>query len=181
MTKYFRWRYFIKPPLQTRFMLFVFAAMVGVVLFVAWNIYFTLGKEIFGEISNPAALDLFGKLNVLLLKRLAIYIVLLVAAAIFLSHKIAGPIYRFEQSADEIAQGRLRHRVQIREGDEMRELQDKLNAMVESLQKMVAEDRARRDEVLKTLQTLIGDPAVPKEKLRQAEKVVAQMTERFEI
>lgn len=178
--KQFRWRYLIKPPLQFRFLFFMFVAMLGIVLFIGWNVYFTLGREIFGEISNPHAMDLFRRLNVLLLYRAPIYTAVLVAAAIFFSHKIAGPLYRFEQSADEIGRGRLTHRVRIRKDDEMHELEEKLNAMVESLQRRVTADRSHRDEAMALLAELSSAPGSP-DKIQKAREAVAAITRDFEI
>ncbi len=175
-----RWRYLIKPPLQFRFLLFMFVSMVMIVLFIGWNVYFTLGREIFGEISNPHAMDLFRRLNSMLLHRAPVYVAILVAVAIYFSHKIAGPLHRFERSAEEIGQGRLNHRVHIRKDDEMHELEDGLNAMVESLQHRVAADRFRRDEALKLLSELSAAPGSP-EKIEKAREAVSAITKEFEI
>lgn len=177
-----RWRFLIKPSLQARYTVFVFLSMLGIVVFVAWNTYFTVGKSVFGEITDPRALSLFRQLNWTLMGWLLVYTVALVVVSIFLSHKFAGPVYRFENSAEEIGRGRLRHRISLRRSDELTDLQEKLNAMVESLQRKVAQDRALRDEVLKRLQLLEAElPASAQAKLKEAEAAAARITQDFEI
>lgn len=57
--------------------------------------------------------------------------------SIFLSHKIAGPLYRFERCFDEVTQGKLNTRVHLRRFDEARELVPILNQMVETLDKSI--------------------------------------------
>lgn len=49
------------------------------------------------------------------------------------SHKIAGPIYRFEKDIAQVADGDLRHRIQIRKNDQFQELAVSLNQMLDAL------------------------------------------------
>ena len=74
--------------------------------------------------------------------------------SIFVSHRIAGPVYRFERSAKVIAEGDLSLRIRLRKGDELQELADAFNQMTESLESIVFNDRKvlkRLEKVLKTL------------------------------
>ncbi len=50
-----------------------------------------------------------------------------------ISHRIAGPIYRFEQTFKEIRQGNLRARIYLRQKDEMKPLAGAFNEMMASL------------------------------------------------
>ena len=50
-------------------------------------------------------------------------------------HRVAGPVYRFKQTAKDIAAERPVRYVQLREGDELLELQDDFNAMLDTLVK----------------------------------------------
>ena len=46
---------------------------------------------------------------------------------LFISHKIAGPLYRFEASLKEISHGDLTHRISTRKNDQLKDLADSLN------------------------------------------------------
>lgn len=58
-------------------------------------------------------------------------VVLLVTLVI--SHKIAGPMFRFEQDLKAIAAGDLKKQIHIRDGDQFKEMVTNLNDMVTSL------------------------------------------------
>lgn len=68
-----------------------------------------------------------------LLPKVAVLAVILFAAGIIISHKIAGPMYRIERSADAIRGGDLSVNFKIRKSDEMKEASSALDGMVESL------------------------------------------------
>lgn len=78
--------------------------------------------------------DILARTNQKLAVQILILFALLGVGTIFLSHKIAGPLYRFDQSFRAVAQGDLSLRVHLRKGDEARELTQSFNAMMESLE-----------------------------------------------
>lgn len=75
---------------------------------------------------------------------------LITVAAIFvtlyISHKIAGPIYRFEKELKRIGDGNLTAKINLRENDQVREMGDSINMMVENLH-----------EKMQTIQTTVDD------------------------
>lgn len=60
-------------------------------------------------------------------------ILLIFIGGILISHRIAGPMYRFEKSAAAIRNGDLRVNFNIRKTDEMKDIAKDLEEMVESL------------------------------------------------
>jgi methyl-accepting chemotaxis protein len=179
-----RWRYLIKPSLQIRYAALVFFAMAGVVIFVGWNSYFTMARHVFGEIADPKALDLFHRLNVALFWRIVVYMAALVAAAVFLSHRWAGPLHRMETVIDGVAQGDLRQKFALRRKDWLTDLHRSLTAMLAGLREKVAADRDRRDRILAEVQKLQAElSALPaaQEQLRKIQDLSKAMTEDFRI
>lgn len=59
--------------------------------------------------------------------------VVVVIITLLVSHKIAGPMYRFEQDLEEISRGNLQKKVHIRNGDQFDSVARKLNEMVVGL------------------------------------------------
>lgn len=51
---------------------------------------------------------------------------------ILLSHKIAGPLYRFEKDLQDIGYGDLTKRINLRKTDQLTELKESLNSLVET-------------------------------------------------
>ena len=59
--------------------------------------------------------------------------VFLFLASVFVSHKIAGPLFSIKRSVHLAASGDLRARFSLRKGDEFHELADELNVLVTSV------------------------------------------------
>jgi len=74
--------------------------------------------------------------------KIFIYLLIVVIVSAVVSHRMAGPIFKFEKSAKTLASGDLTHRISLRKGDHLTDLQDSFNIMAESLQSAMAGDKA---------------------------------------
>jgi len=138
--KYKRRIVIIKRALQFKYIAVVLIAMILVAFTVGWDVYYTVGRAIM-ELEAPGLYPVMLKINNLMLGKLAVLLVIVFIIAIFVSHKFAGPIFKFERSCDTVADGDLTYRVHLRSGDELIELQDKFNGMVSEIQKKVSADK----------------------------------------
>ncbi len=129
----------VKRTLQLKYMGLVFLSVLCASLIIGGDIYYNLYKLIVTEAPSLAAAA--SQFNAVILVKLVLYLALMLLIALFISHRFAGPIYRFEKSAREVAQGDLTHRVSLRTGDELMELQEEFNAMIAALQGFVQQDR----------------------------------------
>ncbi|MFH1825632.1 MAG: methyl-accepting chemotaxis protein [Candidatus Firestonebacteria bacterium] len=77
----------------------------------------------------------------ILLLGLGIITVLNIFLGAFLSHKIAGPIYNFEQKMKAITNGDLGTFVELRQGDELKDVESTFNEMIKELKKAIHQDR----------------------------------------
>lgn len=145
----------IKKALQYKYMaIMAVSVLVGFLIFameVGWSL-----ASVYRE--HPALLDpLFTQLGVLLpafLLKVLIYFAIVLLVAGVISHKMAGPIYKFEKSASVLCTGDLTHRVFLRKGDQLTELQGALNGMSASLQELVKTDRAAAQKIAAELAEL---------------------------
>lgn len=64
-----------------------------------------------------------------------IFLAMLLSAAlsVLVTHRIAGPVYRFGQIAQRVAEGDLTVRVRLRQGDDLTDLEGGLNAALAAL------------------------------------------------
>ncbi len=69
------------------------------------------------------------RVGVRLIPRLMVIVLCIGAASIFLSHRIAGPLYRFKKNIKEISDGNLGVRFELRKKDELHELANELSVM----------------------------------------------------
>ena len=99
--------------------------------------------------------------NRALLPKMMILVAVIFIGGIFVSHRIAGPMYRFEKSALAVRDGDLRVKFNVRKTDEMRGTATTLEEMVESLRKDIVEikdlakkgDTAKINEILSKYKT----------------------------
>ncbi len=64
---------------------------------------------------------------------------IVIMATLLASHKIAGPMFRFEQDIDKISTGDLKNRIDIRTGDQLQAIAVSLNKMIDSLNNKVSD------------------------------------------
>lgn len=64
-------------------------------------------------------------------------ILLFGALSIFITHKIAGPLYRLKKSLSEINEGNLEVKVKLRKGDDLKDLAEHVNMLAEELRTFV--------------------------------------------
>ena len=123
---------FIKKNLQLRYMILMVAcvlcglAIMGLELTATLNDLFdaypVLVQPIYDEFI-PIVSNFFYKI--------AIYIILVVIISAIVSHKMAGPVYRFEQTCKAIANGDFSQRIHLRKGDQLTDLQKEFNHMMD--------------------------------------------------
>jgi len=58
---------------------------------------------------------------------------IMIMVGILVSHKIAGPMFRFEKDIERVATGDLKSRVKLRHGDQLEALATSLNTMIDHL------------------------------------------------
>lgn len=143
MSKYRRTKYLVKTGLQLRYMGIIIIAMLIVAFLVGWITYYVIWHTIantsdFTLYSLPSV---FESINQILVEWVFVFIAVIGVLSIFISHRIAGPVYRLEQTTKLIASGDLTYRIHLRSGDELVELQDAFNKMTDSLTAMITKDR----------------------------------------
>ncbi|MDD5422694.1 MAG: HAMP domain-containing protein [Candidatus Omnitrophica bacterium] len=113
-----------------------------------------------------------ASVNRSLIPKILLLALFLFIGGIFASHKIAGPIYRIEQSAEAIREGDLRVNFHIRKDDELKEAALVLEDMVESLRgdilKIKAISIALEDKIGSVASRLSpGDAVLMKEEISE--------------
>ncbi|MBI4387972.1 MAG: methyl-accepting chemotaxis protein [Candidatus Omnitrophica bacterium] len=77
--------------------------------------------------------EILIRANNRLLPQALILIVLIGFGSIYLTHKIAGPLYRFRKSFEAVKNGELNTRVRLRKNDEGMSVADAFNEMMQTL------------------------------------------------
>lgn len=120
----------IKKHLQYRYMALIFLSVLLAFLIVGLDLMWTMSKVVSEHpMMQPLLDDIFGMAPLFGVKVLMYMVIVLIVSAV-ISHRMAGPIFKFEKSCATVASGDLTHRVFLRKGDQLTDLQDQFNNMV---------------------------------------------------
>ncbi|MBR4592782.1 MAG: HAMP domain-containing protein [Elusimicrobiaceae bacterium] len=126
---------FIKKNLQIRYMVLIILSVLCGLAIMTFELTATLSDlfDTYPVLVQPLY-DQFIPIAANFFYKIAIYLLFVVVFSAFLSHKMAGPVYRFEQTCKAIAKGDFSQRVHLRQGDQFTELQDDFNAMMDRVE-----------------------------------------------
>ena len=129
---------FIKKGLQIRYMILMVTCVLCGLAIMSLELTATLNDlfDAYPVLVQPIY-DEFIPIVSSFFYKIAIYVLLVVIISAILSHKMAGPVYRFEQTCKAIAQGDFPQRVHLRKGDHLTELQEQFNAMMDVVESRV--------------------------------------------
>jgi methyl-accepting chemotaxis protein len=119
-----------------------------------------IGLAMLYVISQPKP-DIPGA-NIYFIYRVVLIVILMltlcnITVGVYLSHKVAGPLFRLMMCTKEVANGNLRIQVNLRKGDELRELEATFNDMTERLRSQVREERRRIEEIVAAVDKVSAD------------------------
>ncbi|MBI5328567.1 MAG: methyl-accepting chemotaxis protein [Deltaproteobacteria bacterium] len=157
---------FVELGFKFRFML-IFCLITFTAVFIASALfYFLTYRELsnnYGEafftiqsVKNMVFPLLFASIQSILLLGLASLAI--AALSLFFSHKIAGPIYRFEKSMEAIGSGDLTHIVRLRTGDQIVGLVESINKSTRAMNhrvRIVQESLLRIKTIEEDFKTLL--------------------------
>lgn len=169
----------VKRSLQLKYIGMVFLSVLVASLIVGGDIYYSLSQVMLTEC--PSVTDRVVQFNVFIIAKVALYLALMLLISLYVSHRFAGPIYRFEKSCQSLGTGDLTHRVSLRTGDELMELQEEFNGMAAGLQALVQRDRnlaTRLSDRVEELSRKAGDAAM-REDLKALKVELDHLTKSF--
>jgi methyl-accepting chemotaxis protein len=136
----------IKKHLQYRYMsLIFFSVLIGFIvsaLEILWTVADVVNKH---PMMQPLLDEMSGMVPMFAIKVLLYMGIVLIVSAV-ISHRMAGPIFKFEKSCATVAEGDLTHRVYLRKGDQLTDLQDQFNNMMGSVHETLREYEKFRAE-----------------------------------
>lgn len=126
----------IKPEYQLRLALTFFIYIILYSIVLGFIIFYPL----YNDLNAAASIEEQTRISALVLylhKRIWIgllFVAVLAAVhAIFASHKLVGPMYRFEKAMNELIRGNYKLRIRIRKKDEFKEMEGLINRLSELL------------------------------------------------
>jgi len=150
-----RRRFIVEGNFQTRFMLRFVIIIIGATLLASaalLGIFFFKYQHGEADLSNLIILvspeggtKVSSLFQVVLIPVVVVNLLILcivIPYSLVHSNNIAGPIYRFEQSLDNLLRGEMDFMVQLRKKDEFKYLASKMNALVDYMRRNIDEVRS---------------------------------------
>ena len=132
--KQMRREYYISRDIQLKYIRLTLLLMVLVCLIMGYTIYETwwgiLAKKLAVVYPLENVTGLYSFFNSTLILTLLIMIPVIVVATMYLSHRVAGPVFHIEKDLIEIGQGDLSRRIVLRKTDELKKLASELNRFI---------------------------------------------------
>lgn len=159
---YKRKQYIVDKPFQFRYLFQILMTIFIAVIVVSFTIFYIVWDKIIKEFfyipdAAKKISNIFISTSEVLIIPIVILLVIFSIAAIFFSHKIAGPIYRVEKIAEELKKGNLNIDIRFRKGDELHHLADTLNHMISGIKNLIKSDKEIIDSLIIVVTKLQND------------------------
>ena len=135
---------FIKKNLQIRYMILMVACVLCGLAIMGLELTATL-NDLFDDypVLVQPIYDEFIPIVASFFYKIAIYVLLVIIISAIVSHRMAGPVYRFEQTCKQIAKGDFSQRVHLRKGDQLTQLQQEFNTMMDEIEKRLKDKSSK--------------------------------------
>ena len=135
MKGYARKKYVINKDLQLRLMFKFLLSLLLISFVIVWNFYYATWTMLANDLRGLGLSVLKSSISIRMVILSCCLILVFTTFSIFLSHRIAGPIYKIKTVIDKMAKGDLPPSVVLRKNDEFKELAESVNNLLDYLKK----------------------------------------------
>ncbi len=164
-----RRHYFVKPGFQIRYTGTTLGVMLLVLFVFAFIVYKSGSIQMVAEVSRSYPEGIPGFMLKLIFKQIALTFLVtlpvIAIASIFLSHKIAGPLFKIERELKKIGAGDLGLRIRIRKGDELHSLVGEINKATANMERLLANIKGSTQKI----------SSIVKERIEQAKIAITHI------
>lgn len=155
-------QFIIKTRFQFKFGIMIFGFLSAASLLIWLEGHLAVNNMVAsGMVTGEDAIAQLKLLNGIIGRTSVLAVAITFGLALFFSHFIAGPIYRFEKTLEQMRDGDLTATVKLRKFDELKEVADLFNQMLASLRNKVRKDHD-------SINGFLDKAAAVSEKLKQA-------------
>ena len=130
-----RKQYLIKKGFQLRFMVIITICMLLIAAVTSIAIYSAVMQTLVTQFHGENLALIKHAINLKLLTRSILLICAIAILSIFISHRSAGPVYKFEKTIRSLATGDKVDEIWLRKRDEFYDLAEAINSLIKSLKK----------------------------------------------
>ncbi|MFH1394900.1 MAG: hypothetical protein ABIH09_01945 [Candidatus Omnitrophota bacterium] len=174
--KFRRKRYIVLVGFQLKYILYILlfiyigAAVAGYTVY--WTTWVTLGEKLANVYPRSRLVYIFHDANMALIIRMLLITPIFVIIGIFLSHRIAGPIYRINKYLDSLKEGDYSRDIKLRKKDELKDVAGKLTELCQELRKK----KEQKDIIIKEIEDTLDKSGVSSDVSEKIKAEVRQLS-----
>ncbi|MDI6742999.1 MAG: methyl-accepting chemotaxis protein [Smithella sp.] len=181
-----RKNYFIEKKFQTKYLLLTIIMLLAYTLLFVTIIFAPYMLKLY--LNYPLA-EKAEAAKVLLLLHGTVWpwiggvILFFGAVSIFISHKIAGPLFRMKKTLSQVTEGNLNASIKLRKWDDLKDLADHINLLIEQLRDFVITLRSDYDllsEYIRELEHQVDSKVISEASGREIIKKVQESRKNIE-
>ena len=130
--KVVRKQYIVKKGFQLRFMIIIITAMVLIAIVTGLSIYSAVMQTLVNQFHGENLAMIQHAITYKLFIRSLLLIFAIAILSVFISHRVAGPIYKFEHIIGDLASGKKVEEFKLRKRDEFYELALAINNLIKT-------------------------------------------------
>lgn len=180
-----RRQYIVARKFQLKYTSLILLLMFITAGFCSYAIYYTtmllFGDKLASVYPQGQLVSIVNTVNLRIFLSMILISPLVGAFGIYLSHKIAGPIYRIEKFLGTMGTGDLTGRITLRKGDELVSLADAINRLVGSLSSSFTTEKTHLENSLKELNNLRNEMSSLSSKHPQIMKAVDRLDDEIRL
>lgn len=178
-----RRQYFVQKDFQFKFILkFCIVLLIGII--ISTGLLFLFSKNTLTSSFDQSKLVIkntaFAILPSVLLSNLitlALITLATIVVTLLISHKIAGPLFRFQKELNQIGEGNLTQTISLRKKDQITSIADNLNQMRTNLHEKILSIKKEVENIIESAST--GD--VPPDLIEQLKQLDQKIGSNFKI
>ncbi|MCM8790383.1 MAG: methyl-accepting chemotaxis protein [Candidatus Omnitrophica bacterium] len=157
-TRFKRKQLFVSAKFQLKYVGLILLLMFITAIVCSYVVYYSsmilLAEKLANVYPQGRLIAIIKTVNFRVLLSIVLLMPFVAYIGIYLSHKIAGPIYRMERFLEDMAGGNLTSRLSLRKGDELGSIADKINLLSDSMKQTIGRQKASLTKVLIELENL---------------------------
>jgi len=130
-----RKQYLIKKGFQLRFMIVIIVSMLLIAAVTSWSIYSALMQTLINQFHGENLALIKHAITYKLFIRSLLLVFAIAVLSIFISHRMAGPVYKFENTIKALVRGEKVREIGLRKRDEFYDLATAINSLIKSMKR----------------------------------------------
>lgn len=155
-TLFRRRKYVIVPRFQFKYLLII-TGLISIILLITTQVVniTIMTTPILENLSDMEVVAITHLVFRTIFFLCCIFIIVVITFGIFVSHRIAGPLYVFDKMFNLVSQGDLTIKLKLRKGDELQKLADNFQKMIDNLSYFIKIDKEKVEEIKKEIDDIV--------------------------